>query len=1200
MNFTCISAFDASKDIIWSFSYKFESNSGVLGNCGFTTFLNFLSAQTKGGINSGLGYGPYDDGIETYEGVDENFLAISLENAGMFGMQGNGFSTGLNEPIYNSISVRKNNNFEYVSTKAVDFNIASDDWQTLRFQLTNLGHTLNVFYCDKNYNYIKVATFETSDIFYISQQLYIGISFATPIDSSSDFKLRIKNFHFYGQAPNILPPVIEEQTKEEFLLFGNTVLLSTKVVGARPLRFEWYKDSDIIPDETNTLYYASDIGTYKFRAYNSAGYSTSKNILVKEATIPEFVLDLDSTYTIPPTSDNIVLSVSAIAAPDPSYRWYKNNIIISSAKTHTITAYDIGNYIAVAYNKFGEVSSTEASILMVLPVAMPDPVSGAAPLAIEAKATGSLPITYKWFRNGVEIPDSNYDIYNAETPGNYFVEVSNKAGTTRSYVISAFILPVFIIQPKNAIVGVDTITVSAVGTEPILYSWYKDDNLLPGVTGNTHTPDSVGVYKAVATNILGPVESYESIVLAEAGLQIVDFWGPKCLDNILPIDPVDNEFDITFDRPVSLNSSFTKAFTAAGITISKIISTNPPVGGRYTNYKIQTTPKGASYGILEDKASNFKPIPYGNPMIEVADVITLPFPIKDSLGKTHTQLFVGDKSFLSFTTNKPGSFLRNGYFTIAVNANNNNKLKNFSYYKPDEEHFCIAWLGVYNDSAPAAEKKEFQWKITFYKNYPERFTIDTNPSRWATGAGRLSGTSICQDAGGVPLAKIPIDSNKSITLDQGYNVVIPPNAASTESGLTNTDSKAIFVKNCKEIFNIASNVENTNLNLDIYKNIHLVNDDLNLVIGVDSGYDHVLEGYKAQYQKLLDKGDFDGANSYNDRVIFPYDDWNNRYGIAESYSKRTTSSRSGTTTVNTTSWNLNNSLQGTKGQALGFLGSCISCDGNVMVLAAIKDKDDYGVVNLITYSITDGKLAKVNTFSDGKGDLSLNKDGTILLSESNFTKIYKKSGTVWKIFYEKSLTTNNYLNPYTNELILTAPGTSGKYNIDITNIPGGTTKITDLPPTTQIASIDVIPGKESGYRPEISYSGDGNTIAICLFDSPANKRYIHNIYIYKKIGTTWTRLGNSISFYAHNYIIGSKNIMLSNDGNVIVIISNGNKRLSKYELKSNVWTKTLFLRSIEIFNSNVDDAMVLGGLSKDGNSALVFQSENAVLVNLKT
>lgn len=1193
MNFTCISAFDASKDIIWSFSYKFESNSGVLGNCGFTTFLNFLSAQTKGGINSGLGYGPYDDGIETYEGVDENFLAISLENAGMFGMQGNGFSTGLNEPIYNSISVRKNNNFEYVSTKAVDFNIASDDWQTLRFQLTNLGHTLNVFYCDKNYNYIKVATFETSDIFYISQQLYIGISFATPIDSSSDFKLRIKNFHFYGQAPNILPPVIEEQTKEEFLLFGNTVLLSTKVVGARPLRFEWYKDSDIIPDETNTLYYASDIGTYKFRAYNSAGYSTSKNILVKEATIPEFVLDLDSTYTIPPTSDNIVLSVSAIAAPDPSYRWYKNNIIISSAKTHTITAYDIGNYIAVAYNKFGEVSSTEASILMVLPVAMPDPVSGAAPLAIEAKATGSLPITYKWFRNGVEIPDSNYDIYNAETPGNYFVEVSNKAGTTRSYVISAFILPVFIIQPKNAIVGVDTITVSAVGTEPILYSWYKDDNLLPGVTGNTHTPDSVGVYKAVATNILGPVESYESIVLAEAGLQIVDFWGPKCLDNILPIDPVDNEFDITFDRPVSLNSSFTKAFTAAGITISKIISTNPPVGGRYTNYKIQTTPKKASYGILEDKASNFKPIPYGNPMIEVADVITLPFPIKDSLGKTHTQLFVGDKSFLSFTTNKPGSFLRNGYFTIAVNANNNNKLKNFSYYIPDENHFCIGWLGVYNDSAPAAEKKEFQWKITFYKNYPERFTIDTNPSRWATGAGRLSGTSICQDAGGVPLAKIPIDSNKSITLDQGYNVVIPPNAASTESGLTNTDSKAIFVKNCKEIFDIA-NVENTKL-LDRSQYDILVNDDLNLVVGINSFYDATYDKMNAQYQKLLDSGNEAAADSYFDNKIMKYDNVQYYTGIAESYSKRTTSTRSGTTIENKTSWNFNNSLEGAKGQTLGNLGSDMSRDGKVMVSSALRKWDDTDNISFITYSIAnDGKLKKVNTFNDTSGTIFLNKDGTILLSESNITKIYKRSGDGWKPFYEKlSTTTNNYLNPYTNELISSTRDTSGKINIHITNIPDGPAKITELPSPTPI---DDSIGDITQYVSAITYSGNGNVIAICTSKRPNN---INNIYIYKKIGSTWTKLGNLISFYEQS-LRDNEFFKLNYEGNVIVVKSNGNKRLSKYELKGNVWVKTLFLRSIEIFNSNVDDTMVIGGLSKEGDSVLVFQNSDAVLVNLKT
>ena len=195
MNFTCISAFDASKDIIWSFSYKLENDPGVYGAGGFTTFLNFLSTQDSGGLGYGMGYGPYG----TNAGVSGNFIVMGFDNTGYFSTSGNGFSTGLSIPnrIFNSLTYRKGSLFEYVTSHEANFFINNLEWQTLRFQLTNKGNTLNSFICDEDYNYKLISSVETLSTFLQPEKLYIGMSFASPIDIGG-FKLQVRDFHCYG------------------------------------------------------------------------------------------------------------------------------------------------------------------------------------------------------------------------------------------------------------------------------------------------------------------------------------------------------------------------------------------------------------------------------------------------------------------------------------------------------------------------------------------------------------------------------------------------------------------------------------------------------------------------------------------------------------------------------------------------------------------------------------------------------------------------------------------------------------------------------------------------------------------------------------------------------------------------------------------------------------------------------------------
>ena len=828
MNFTCISAFDASKDIIWSFSYKFESNSGNLENCGFTTFLNFLSAQTKGGINSGLGYGPYNNGVDVYEPADENFLAIALENSGMFGLKGNGFSTGLTRPVLNSISVRKNNNFEHVSTKDVDFNIVSSKWQTLRFQLTNLGHTLNVFYCDEDFNYKKIATFETSDIFYISQQLYIGISFATPINNSTDFKLRIKNFHFYGQTPNILPPVIVEQTQEEFLFGTSSALLSTKIIGARPLTFAWFKDNALITDETNTSYDAVNIGTYKLRAHNSAGYSFSKNINVLQGTIPTFDLNLNNNYIIPAGRSSVVLKVSATSAPNPSYRWYKNNQIIKNAKTSSLTAYDIANYMAVAYNRFGEVSSLETSVSALIPTLSPSPISGGAPFTINANALGSLPINYQWYKNGVLIGGETNNYFVAEESGLYTVKATNAGGYNISYPITSFNAPTFISKMLGGLVG-DPLEADVSGSAPITYSWYRNDTLIINTLNNNYTPTITGSYKVVATNMVGSITSEEVVIQNTLPVQILSFIAPECIDVTVPINVAKNVYKIVFDRNVKLyNEKINKLFESNSLSCVNIKAISPDINGYSKNFEIYVKKTSDVVSIIDNGIStmipkntltcvvsskNGKPLDLKASGLE--DVITpglipitLPwgfYPPGYSRGFNDVGIsYYSNLIFGTCTVASHHTPIVSAWWHPILLMNFNNKTRNGLYgiYKGEYmdplmgKAFVLRWEGVYEKTAGIGYSSiDTIWEFIIYKDSPTTFTIKTDNTKWnPAGITNIAGGSIIKPAN----FPSTLDAKgKYFTFDSGPSFSLPPNICYDITGSTNIKpSKQVFAKLC--------------------------------------------------------------------------------------------------------------------------------------------------------------------------------------------------------------------------------------------------------------------------------------------------------------------------------------------------------------------------------------------------------------------
>lgn len=110
-------------------------------------------------------------------------------------------------------------------------------------------------------------------------------------------------------------------------------------------------------------------------------------------------------------------------------------------------------------------------------------VNGSFTFSVDA--IGSPPLKYSWYKNGVPIlnqKNSTYIISNAalSNDANYYCKVSNNSYTINSNTVRLQVLnPVSIVtQPTTIYLNPnDTgfLMVSGIGSEPIIYSWYKDN-----------------------------------------------------------------------------------------------------------------------------------------------------------------------------------------------------------------------------------------------------------------------------------------------------------------------------------------------------------------------------------------------------------------------------------------------------------------------------------------------------------------------------------------------------------------------------------------------------------------------------------------------------------------------------------------------------------------------------------------------------
>jgi hypothetical protein len=218
-----------------------------------------------------------------------------------------------------------------------------------------------------------------------------------------------------------------------------------------------------------------------------------------------------------------------------AYRWQRNGLDISGAiaSAYAISAAarsDSGaTFRCIVSNMVGKDTSAGA-ILNVTPVFIAgisrEPadttVYAGQPAHFMVAATGTAPLSYRWQRNGTDIPDATDSLYliastsQADSGTAFRCIVSNIGGNDTSALAILRVLPVFAVsifrEPLDTTVFAGqpaSFTVAATGTAPLSYRWQRNGTDIPDATDSLYLiasasqADSGTAFRCIVSNIGG-------------------------------------------------------------------------------------------------------------------------------------------------------------------------------------------------------------------------------------------------------------------------------------------------------------------------------------------------------------------------------------------------------------------------------------------------------------------------------------------------------------------------------------------------------------------------------------------------------------------------------------------------------------------------------------------------------------------------
>jgi hypothetical protein len=348
------------------------------------------------------------------------------------------------------------------------------------------------------------------------------------------------------------PPVVTANPANQSVTAGYAATFTVAAAGPG-ISLQWQRSDDggytwyNMSGDTNSTYSFTvaqgDSGSqYMCEVYNSCDIVYSNPALLSVCA-PPLITAQSSTQSIA-AGQNAVFSVTAVGI-GLSYQWQRSNdagVNWSSISDAIASSYGFATAIgdngaqfrcAIA-NPCGMVTSNTTTLTVgTVPVVSVNPrdtavVSGAM-ATFAVTATGTLPLTYLWQKNGTVITGATGASYStpavsmADSGSLFKCVVSNAYGsvTSAAGMLRVVTVPAITLNPKDSMVlsgAAAGFSVSATGTPPLSYQWQKNGANITGATSATYvTPaaavaDSGSIYKCIASNAWGSATSTSALL----------------------------------------------------------------------------------------------------------------------------------------------------------------------------------------------------------------------------------------------------------------------------------------------------------------------------------------------------------------------------------------------------------------------------------------------------------------------------------------------------------------------------------------------------------------------------------------------------------------------------------------------------------------------------------------------------------------
>ena len=332
------------------------------------------------------------------------------------------------------------------------------------------------------------------------------------------------------------PARLVSQSLSQNACLSETIMLHIQAEGSEPLQFHWFFNDELVPGASSStlirdVFSQSHAGRYFCRIQNACGTIDSEPIVVGVALSPTVVVS-------PPAGtlchgDQLQLHAEVSGSAPTAIRWRRNGELLAgqTGSMLTIPSLEAATYDCVVHNLCGSAVSLPLVLQPQLPVsidAQPKPQIGCLGdlVIFQVSATGSDPVAYQWFHDGLAIEgatNSNLaiEVVDDSVTGPYNCEITNDCGVLSSETVTLTLQKDLRVQarPRRLAQGIMPLRLEVdISCSDSPTDWYWQNLTTQAIFGEQTNPVTLDALLMETTlfqcHVSGPSQSVSAEILA--------------------------------------------------------------------------------------------------------------------------------------------------------------------------------------------------------------------------------------------------------------------------------------------------------------------------------------------------------------------------------------------------------------------------------------------------------------------------------------------------------------------------------------------------------------------------------------------------------------------------------------------------------------------------------------------------------------